>query len=303
MWQSAASASFQEMENWEELLIRQSVVLPFRGTSTGWRNGQRGNSQSSGKGNANSYIWEETTPFTNPCWGWKAAWRRTQRSWWTPSWAWGSKEGKMHPQCCQQGWGWWLCTSEASPWVWDLELTSKRKRWTCWSGSSNGPWRWSKDQCLFHAKRAWESWHCSLWKREGWGDLISVQKYLTGRSKEEAKLFSVVCSDRTRGNVHRLKYRKFCLNARKNFLALRVVKHWHSFLIVSIHEDIQNATGQNPGQAAVADPAWAERLDKVTFRGTFQPQPFYDLFTYILHQIKVFQLSKIHFHVSNQRIC
>lgn len=75
-------------------------------------------------------------------------------------------------------------------------------------------------------------------REKAWGDLISVHKYLTGRSKEEAKLFSVVCSGRTRGNGHRLKYRKFCLNARKNVLVLRVVKHWHSFLMVSVHEDI-----------------------------------------------------------------
>jgi len=37
----------------------------------------------------------------------------------------------------------------------------------------------------------------------------------------------VVPRDRTRGNWHKLKYRKFHLNMRKNFFPLRVREHWN----------------------------------------------------------------------------
>ena len=64
----------------------------------------------------------------------------------------------------------------------------------------------------------------SLEKRRLSGDLI--YKYLRSRrQRDEARLFSVMCGDRTRGNGHKLKHRKVCTNVCENFFMLRVIEH------------------------------------------------------------------------------
>ena len=59
----------------------------------------------------------------------------------------------------------------------------------------------------------------SLGKRRLRGDLIKVCKYLKGdwRQMDEARIFSMVHSDRTRSSGLKLEHRKFHINMRKNF--------------------------------------------------------------------------------------
>ena len=59
-------------------------------------------------------------------------------------------------------------------------------------------------------------------------DLINVCKYLRGGCQEDgASLFSVVPSDRMRGNGHKLKHRKFQLNMKGHFFTVGVTEHYN----------------------------------------------------------------------------
>lgn len=48
--------------------------------------------------------------------------------------------------------------------------------------------------------------------------------------REGARLFSLVLRDSTRGNRHKLKHRKICLDIRKHFVTVRVIYHWDRLL-------------------------------------------------------------------------
>ena len=95
-------------------------------------------------------------------------------------------------------------------------------------------------------------------------DLVIMSEMQRCVVYDGAKLFSVVPSDRTRGNGHKRKQRKFQLNMRKNFFPLRVTEHWQAAQRgcgVSFSGDIQDLPGRGAVQPAVGDPALATGLD------------------------------------------
>ena len=77
--------------------------------------------------------------------------------------------------------------------------------------------------------------------------LITVDKYLKRSSQmDRAGIFSVVCSNRTRGNGHKLKYRKFHKNTGKNFTA-RMTEHWNGLPREVVESPSLEITQDPPG--------------------------------------------------------
>ncbi|KAK4828168.1 hypothetical protein QYF61_024417 [Mycteria americana] len=68
----------------------------------------------------------------------------------------------------------------------------------------------------------------SLEKRRLQGDLIPAFQYLKRAYKKDGdRLFTKAYSDRTSGNVFKLKEGRFKLDIRKKFFMMRVVRQWN----------------------------------------------------------------------------
>jgi len=103
-----------------------------------------------------------------------------------------------------------------------------------------------------------------LKKRRLRGDLINAYKYLKGGCQEDgAKLFSVVPSNRTRGNGHKVNHGKFHLKKRRIFFGdYRALEQFaQKGCGVSFSGNVQNPPGCSPVQPALGESALAGGLD------------------------------------------
>jgi len=77
-------------------------------------------------------------------------------------------------------------------------------------------------------ERLGELGRLSLEKRRLWGDLTAAFQYLRwAYRKDEDRLFSRACCNRTRDDGFKLKEDERRLDVRKKLLTMRVVKPWH----------------------------------------------------------------------------
>ena len=76
-------------------------------------------------------------------------------------------------------------------------------------------------------RKGLETQECSPWRRLR-GDLINAYQHLQSYYQVDgARLFSVVCSDRTRGNGLKLEHRMYPLNTGKKFFTGRMREQWN----------------------------------------------------------------------------
>ena len=151
--------------------------------------------------------------------------------------------------------------------------------WSCWSGSRGGPLRGLEH--LSYEERLRELGLFSLEKRRLRGDLIVAFQYLMGAYKQEGeRLFTRVDSDRTRGNVFKLRQGRFRLDIRRRLFTQGVVTHWNR-----LPKEVVDAPSLAASRLDVAlgSLVWwlatlhiAGGLKLNDHCGPFQLRPFYD---------------------------
>ena len=63
---------------------------------------------------------------------------------------------------------------------------------------------------------------------------------------DEARLFPVVCSNRTRSNGQKLGHKKFHQNVWKKFFTVRVVEHWNRLPREAVELPLSCLAGEGP---------------------------------------------------------
>lgn len=207
---------------------------------------------------------------------------------WTPSWTWAStvslQQGRqmvpwaaLHQLLLEVGEKWYFPFALLS-WdpTWSIlfssGLSNTRAVWTYWRESSKKSRRQWRVDHLCHEKRLGGLGLFSLGQRRLRGSYQCMENPEGRVQGGGARLCSVVPSDRATGNGHKLKLWRFPWDTRKHFLAERVTEHWHRLPkdVISVFKGIQKLFWT----IALRGPSWAGGLDKMTSRGSFQPQPF-----------------------------
>ena len=242
------SAGLQMTQSWAEWPINQRVVLPSRGTSTGWRNGLTQTSWTLIQGAAKSCPWGGTTPGASIY----------------------SIQGAA--QCSA------LVTPHLECSVSSSGLPSTRDTW-------ESPVKGHEDEEGTGAPLLWEeaegAGDCSAWRRDGSEDLVNVCEYLRGGYKGDgARLFSGAQWQDQRPWAHTetrevpSEHQETLFYCEGDQTLAQVAQGGCGD---SILRDIQKTFGHGPGQLSPGGLAWG--LDQMTSRGTFQPQPSCDSVT------------------------
>jgi len=134
---------------------------------------------------------------------------------------------------------------------------------------------------------------------------MNVYKHLMcGNQRDTANLFSVVCGDRTRGNGHKLKRRKFCTNM-QNFFMGRVIGALEWAAVgdggVVSSGDIPDPSGCRPVQPA-AGSCLGRGLGSLSSGGPFPPLQFCDSVKDQPQQVEVWNTAD-HFSVLCSGLC